>query len=532
MAEDRRVVRAAGVVGFYTLLSRIMGLVRDVVIAYFFEAKGAADAWVVAFKLPNTFRRLFGEGSLTASFIPVYTESLSKDPKEESDKIAHISMTLSVILLIILSISGIILAPQLIRIIAPGYLGASGKFSLTVSLTKWMFPYIFFIGLVALCMGILNSLRHFTAPALAPVLLNLSLILSTLLLHNYFAQPVYALALGVLIGGIAQLALQIPFLYRVGVKPRIKFAFFHPAIGRISRLMVPAILGLAVYQINTLVSTYFASRLPGGNTYLYFADRLIQFPLGIFAIAIATAALPSLSRLAADNRMEELMDTLNFSLRLAFFVAIPAMIGLIILRVPILNVLFQRGKFDFLTVRMTAQAVLFFALGLWAFSGVRIIVSAFYSLKDMKTPVYVAIVALLANVILCQLLVGPLAHGGLALAISISSVINMILLLLILRRRFGRIGTGKILGSIFKAVLSSLLMGVLIYWLSGYGDWTAVARDIYELTVKVGRLMGIIVIGTGAYLVSCYLFKNTELSFLLEGLRRRLKGKGDSGGDF
>jgi putative peptidoglycan lipid II flippase len=269
MAEDRRVVRAAGVVGFYTLLSRILGLVRDVVIAYFFEARGAADAWVVAFRIPNTFRRLFGEGSLTASFIPVYTESLSKDPKEESDKIAQIAMTLSVILLIILSISGIILAPQLIRIIAPGYLGASGKFFLTVSLTKWMFPYIFFIGLVALCMGILNSLRHFAAPALAPVLLNLSLILSTLLLHNYFAQPVYALALGVLIGGIAQLALQIPFLYRVGVKPRINFAFFHPAIGRISRLMVPAILGLAVYQINTLVSTYFASRLPGGNTYLY-----------------------------------------------------------------------------------------------------------------------------------------------------------------------------------------------------------------------------------------------------------------------
>ncbi|UCD86055.1 MAG: murein biosynthesis integral membrane protein MurJ [Deltaproteobacteria bacterium] len=531
MAEDRRVVRAAGVIGFYTLLSRIFGLVRDAVIANFFEARGVADAWVVAFKIPNTFRRLFGEGSLTASFIPVYTESLNKDPREESDKIAHISMTISVILLIILSVTGVVLAPLLVRVIAPGYLGVSEKFILTVSLTKWMFPYIFFIGLVALCMGILNSLRHFTAPALAPVLLNLSLILSTLLLYNYFAQPVYALALGVLIGGITQLALQIPFLYRVGVRPKINFSFFHPAIGRIFKLMVPAILGLAVYQINTLVSTFFASRLPGGNTYLYFADRLIQFPLGVFAIAIATAALPSLSRLAADNRMEELMDTLNFSLRLAFFVAIPAMVGLIIIRVPILNVLFQRGKFDFFTVRMTAQAVLFFALGLWAFSGVRIIVSAFYSLKDMKTPVYVAIVALLTNIILCKLLVGPLEHGGLALAISLSSAINMLLLLLILRRRFGTIGAGKILGSIFKAVLSSLLMGGLIYWLSGYGEWTVAADDIYGLVVKAGRLLGVIVVGTGVYLASCYLLKNSELSFLLEGLRRRLKGTGDSGGD-
>jgi putative peptidoglycan lipid II flippase len=395
-----------------------------------------------------------------------------------------------------------------------------------------MFPYIFFIGLVALCMGILNSLRHFTAPALAPVLLNLSLILSTLLLHNYFTQPVYALALGVLIGGIAQLALQIPFLYRVGVKPRLKFDFFHPAIGKISRLMVPAILGLAVYQINTLVSTYFASRLPGGNTYLYFADRLIQFPLGIFAIAIATAALPSLSRLAAANRMEELMDTLNFSLRLAFFVAIPAMLGLIILRVPILNVLFQRGKFDFFTVRMTAQALLFFAFGLWAFSGVRIIVSAFYSLKDMKTPVYVAIVALLANVILCKLLVGPLEHGGLALAISLSSAINMMLLLVILRKRLGRIGSEKIFKSVFKMLLSSLPMGVLIYWLSGYGEWTAAAGDLYELMVKVGRLLGVIVIGTGMYLAGCYFLKNPEFSYLREGLGRRLRGEGEPEGDF
>jgi len=523
MAEDRRVVRAAGVVGFYTLLSRILGLARDIVIAYFFEARGAADAWVVAFKIPNTFRRLFGEGSLTASFIPVYTESLSKDTKEESDKIAHVSMTISVILLIILSVTGVILAPLLVRVIAPGYLDISGKFALTVSLTKWMFPYIFFIGLVALCMGILNSLRHFTAPALAPVLLNLSLILTTLLLRNYFAQPVYALAFGVLIGGITQLALQIPFLYRVGVRPRINFNFFHPAVVRMSKLMVPAILGLAVYQINTLVSTYFASRLPGGNTYLYFADRLIQFPLGVFAIAIATAALPSLSRLAANNRMEELMDTLNFSLRLTFFVAIPAMVGLIILREPILNVLFQRGEFDLLTMRMTAQALFFFALGLWAFSGVRIIVSAFYSLKDMKTPVYVAIIALLANVILCKLLVGPLKHGGLALAISLSSAINMLLLLVILRKKLGRIGAGKILASIFKVVLSSLLMGVFIYWLSGYGEWSAAARDIYEVAVKAGRLLGVIVIGAGVYLVSCYFLKNSEISYLREGLGRKLR---------
>jgi len=317
MSENVRVTKAAGVVGTATLISRIFGLIRDVVIAWFFGAGLAADAFFVAFRIPNLLRRLFAEGSLSVAFIPVFTEYLANRGKAEAFSLARSAIRLLSVLLVFVTIAGILLAPLIVRIIAPGFADSPEKYSLTVTLTRIIFPYIFFICLVALCMGILNVLGHFAAPAFAPVLLNLAMICSVFLISPYMADPVTGLAIGVLIGGVLQLALQVPFLIKKGFYFWQKTKIYHPGLKKIGILMLPTIFGAAVYQINILVGTLLASLLPGGSvSYLYYADRLVQFPLGIFAIAIATAVLPSLSRQAVTNDFEGVRDTFGHAMKL------------------------------------------------------------------------------------------------------------------------------------------------------------------------------------------------------------------------
>ncbi|TSA52350.1 MAG: murein biosynthesis integral membrane protein MurJ, partial [Planctomycetaceae bacterium] len=333
------------------------------------------------------------------------------------------------------------------------------KYELTVFLTRLMFPYIFFISLVALSMGILNSLRHFAAPALAPVVLNISIIGSVVLLRNLFPEPIISLAVGVMIGGVLQLAMQFPFLIKVGAKLRPSFDFKHPGIKKIGTLMLPAVFGAAVYQLNIFISTLLASLLPGGSvSYLYYADRIVQLPLGVFAIAVGTASLPTLSEQATSGDLKEMKKTISFSLRLIFFITIPAMIAMIALRVPIISVLFQRGEFDHQSTILTAQALLYYAVGLWAFSGIRVVVSAFYSLQDTKTPVKVAIIALIVNIILSVILMYPMKHGGLALATSVASAVNIIILFFALKRKIGPFLDEEFRSSLFKTVVSSLAM--------------------------------------------------------------------------
>jgi len=306
MSENHKITKAASIIGMGTLLSRILGFVRDMVIAHFFGAGMAADAFFVAFRIPNLWRRLVGEGSLTISFIPVYTEYLTQRSKEESQEVTHIAFTLAGVILFVLTVLGILFSPILIQVIAPGFFKIPEKFQLTVMLNQIIFPYLFFMGLFALCMGILNSLRHFFAPAIAPIFLNLSMIVSVFLFYYAFQKPVMALALGVLAGGLIQFLFQVPFLMKRGIGFRFNFNFRHPAIKRIGSLMIPGLIGTAVYQLNVFIDTLFASFLPGGSvSYLYFADRLMEFPLGIFAIAIGMAALPSLSGLAAQGKREE-----------------------------------------------------------------------------------------------------------------------------------------------------------------------------------------------------------------------------------
>lgn len=523
MSENKKITKAAITIGMGTLLSRILGFVRDMVIANFFGAGTAADAFFMAFRIPNLWRRLVGEGSLTISFIPVYTEYLTQKSEQETQTVTHIAFTAAGVLLSVLTALGILLSPILIRIIAWGWFTEHpGKFQLTVTLNQIMFPYIFFMGLFALSMGILNSRRHFFAPAIAPIFLNISLILSVFLFYHTFDVPVMTLALGVLAGGVIQFLFQIPFLFRKRITFRFNFNFRHPAIKRVGLLMIPGLIGTAVYQINVFVDSIFASFLPGGSvSYLFFADRLMEFPLGIFAIAIGMASLPSLSGLAAQGKTEELKETLSFTFRLVSFISVPAMVGLIALKTPITNLLFQRGLFDYSSTEKTAFALLFYSVGLWAIAGSRTIVPAFYSLQDTWTPLKIGIICLGTNVILNTIFISftPLLHGGLALATSLSSTLNLILLFWRLNLKLGKLDMGRNIKSLMRDVFCSLPMGVTAYLICSFGDWTVSGNTIQKILL-LG--MGILA-GLGVYFTCSYWMKNEEMLFLVKLFKRKIR---------
>ena len=521
MSENHKITKVATVIGTGTLLSRVLGFFRDMVIANFFGAGMAADAFFMAFRIPNLWRRLVGEGSLTISFIPVYTEYLTQRSEEETRKITHIAFTIAGVILLILTLLGILFSPILIRIIAPGWFTQyPEKFQLTVTLNQIIFPYIFFMGLFALCMGILNSRRHFFAPAIAPIFLNISIIVSVFLFYHTFKIPVMTLALGVLVGGVIQFLFQIPFLWKKRITFRFNFNFRNPAIKRIGLLMVPGLIGTGLYQINTFIDMIFASFLPSGSvSYLFFADRLMEFPLGIFAIAIGTASLPSFSGLASQGKMEELKETLYFTFRLVSFISVPAMVGLIALKTPIINLLFQRGLFDYSATEKTAFALLFYSVGLWAIAGSRIIAPAFYSLQDTWTPTKIALICLGANVIFRAVLIFPLMHGGLALATSLSSTLNLILLFRKLGPKMGGIDIRKNIQSLLRIFLCSLPMGLAAYLICSIGNWTTTGNG----GEKVLILFTGIVIGLGIYLACSYWVKNEEMLFLLKMIKRKRK---------
>jgi len=519
--ENSRVAKAAGVVGLATMLSRIFGFLRDMVVAAFFGAGLTTDAFFVAFRIPNMLRRLLGEGSLTVSFVPVFTEYLNKKSKEDSLELANIVFTALSIILVIVSLAGVLLSPLIVMIMAPGFVKIPAQYDLAVFLTRFMFPYIFFLALVALCMGILNSLRHFAAPALSPVILNICMILAALLLKDFFEEPIIALAIGVMIGGVLQLAMQWPFLLKLGVKLKPNFNFKHPGLKQIGLLMFPAAFGAAIYQINIFVSTILASLLPTGSvSYLYYADRIVELPLGVFAIAVGTAALPSFSEQVAKGDFHELKKTLSFSLRLILFVTIPATVALIALRVPIISVLFQRGAFDIQSTLLTAQALFYYALGLWAFSAVRIIVSALYSLQDAKSPMKAAIVALIVNVVCSVILMFPLKHGGLAFATSIATAVNVIMLSVILKKKIGSFLNQEFYHSVFKICLASLAMWGAILLIGIVFPWKvegALQERLLYLTLCVSG-------GMTTFFVAASVIRCSEMTMIIDMAKRKMKG--------
>ncbi|UCD80537.1 MAG: murein biosynthesis integral membrane protein MurJ [Desulfobacterales bacterium] len=520
MSENSRVVKAAGVVGAATLLSRILGFIRDAVIAWYFGAGFSSDAFIAAFRIPNLLRRLFAEGSLSSAFIPIFTDVIVNKGRREAFQMARSGFRLLCLILIFIAVGGILLAPLIVRFIAPGF--ETEKLSITVTLTRLMFPYIIFIGLTALCMGILNVLGNFATPALAPALLNIAIIGSVLFIAPSLSTPVLGLATGVLIGGMLQLALQLPALIRKGFRIWGKSRWIHPALKRVGSLIPPVILGGAVYQINIVAGTLLGSLLSEGSvTYLYFADRLVQFPLGIFAIAAATAVLPSLSRQAAARQIYDLRNTFALSLRLVFFISIPATVGLIVLREPIVALLFQRGEFNAVATQLTARALLYYSLGLWAFSAVKIVTAVFFALQDTRTPVMIAVISIVANIILGVALMKPFAHGGLALATSLASVLNLVLLVRALRIKLGSLGWKSIALSACQTLISSVAMGLIVW---------ATSRVI--LPVEYGTLsemlMGVvasIAVGLCTFGFISHVVKSQELNYVLAEARKGIGKK-------
>ncbi|MDF0642746.1 MAG: murein biosynthesis integral membrane protein MurJ [Nitrospira sp.] len=470
--DNHSVVKAAGLIGVATFSSRILGFIRDMVLARLFGATPAADAFFVAYRVPNLLRELFAEGSMSSAFIPVFTEYQTLKSKRDAWELASAVFTTLLTVVTGITILGIVLASGIVWLLAPGFHHDPSKLEMTTLLTRIMFPYLLFISLAALAMGILNSLRAFAAPAFSPVFFNIFIIGCALFLSPYLPEPILGVAIGVVAGGAAQFAMQLPGLKLRGMLFGFRFEPGHPGVKRIGRLMVPSLLGLSVTQINITVSTILASFFAGGPTYLFYGMRLIQFPLGIFGVALATAILPTLAAQAARGALEELRSTVAFGLRMIFFIILPAMLGLILLRQPIVHLFFEHGSFTHADTVATATAVFCYAVGLWAFAGVRIIVAAFYSLQDTKTPAITAAIAVVGNLVFSLLLMSPLGVSGLALATALAAMVNGGILVAVLNRRLGGVEWGAVGRSSLRVLLACLPLVLACLWVASAEVWS------------------------------------------------------------
>lgn len=457
--QRTRLLRSTASVAAPTLVSRVLGYVRDLLQAYFMGTGNAADAFTIAYTIPNLFRRLTGEGAMTAAFVPTFTEEKSRNDPAALWRFGGAVFWDLALIMAALTILGIAAAPAIVRVVAFGFKGIEGKWAETTALARIMFPYLFFISLAALASGILNSFRRFFVPAATPILFNLAIIAAAGLMARRAADPAVVFAGGVLVGGALQLGVQIPFLRKQGMRFRPVFAFRHPAVRRVARLMIPGILGASVYQINFAVSRIVASSLETGSTAsLYYASRIEELTLGLFSIALSVALLPAFSEHAAARDMGEMKRTLGFSLRLTGLVTLPAAAGLIVLSRPIIRVLFQRGRFDEASTAMSAACLVFFAIGLPFVSGVKVVAPAFFSLKDTRSPVIVGVGVMAINVGLSFALMGRLRVGGLALALSIAQVVNFAALAVWLERKIGRVGLREVAVSAAKALGAAAVM--------------------------------------------------------------------------
>jgi len=518
--ERRRIAKAAGLMSIATFISRILGYVKDMILAGLFGATGIADTFFVAFRIPNLLRELFAEGSMSSAFIPVLTEYQTKHGVEESKRLVRITFSFILLFVGLICILGVVFSPEIVKAIAPGFIDMPEKFSSTVLLTRIMFPFLLFISLAALTMGALNVKRIFFIPALAPAMLNITIICVVLLIATKMEQPIIAVAIGVTLGGLVQFAFQLPSFLKNGYSLKPAYNFRHEGLKKMSLLILPATMGMAVAQINIFVSTILASYLPEGSvTYLYYSMRLIQFPIGIFGVAMGMAVLPTLSEHAVKGNYDRLRDDFSFALRLLFFITVPAMAGLIALREPIVNILFQRGKFDYVATAGTAEALLFYSIGIWSIVGVRVITASFYSMQDTKTPVKVAGVALAANVLFSIMLMSPLKHSGLALANSLASGVNFILLFYFLRKRLKRVDAGRILSSFLKTVVASSVMGCI--------GWVMLQGELWKIygntSLKVFYLSGTVALCVMIYVFISYVLKSEEFSYVIGLVKQKFR---------
>jgi putative peptidoglycan lipid II flippase len=474
-----------------TLVSRILAFVRDVLIARVFGAGMATDAFFVAFRLPNLLRRLFAEGAFSQAFVPIFGEYRNRRGHEETQLLVDHVTTMLAIILFVVTLIGIIAAPVIVYISAPGFAKDAAKFDLTVQLLRITTPYIFFISLVAVAAGILNTYNKFWVPAFAPVLLNLCFISAALWLAPYCDPPILALAWAVFVAGFVQLAFQVPFLKKIGMLPSIRFNWKDAGMRRVIRQMGPAVFGVSIGQISMLINTIFASFLVAGSvSWLYYADRLMEFPSGILGVALGSILLPSLSKCHADNNLVEYSKLLDWGLRLTVMLTLPAALALGMISVPLLATFFQRGAFGAHDVLMTSYALIGYSIGLIGMILVKILAPGFYAKQDIRTPVKIGIVTLIATQAMNALFIGWIQHAGLALSIGLGACLNSAILFHYLRKRGiyqPEPGWAKFFAKIVIAILALGLtlwfgMGTEQSWLSGSG-WSRVLR----LTVLVAE---------------------------------------------
>jgi len=517
-------IRAAGKLSLGTMASRILGVVRDMTRAYLFGTGIAADAFSVAFRLPNMLRALFAEGALSAAFVPVLTEVMEKGKPGEWKRFVLSCAAMLTLTLLLVSLLGILIAPKLIPLIVPGYAETPGKIELTINLTRWLFPYIFFIGLATLAMGTLNSLRHFTAPAMSAAVLNVCMIGAMLLvcprLGDLPQKQVFGLAWGVLIGGSLQLAIQIPPLLKHKLAVACRVSLRDPKIRRVGRLMLPGFVGMGITEINAFVDMILASLLAAGSVAaLEYGNRVMQLPLGVFAVALGTAVLPTLSRYAARGEEKSLATTFNQALRLTLFILIPITCIFLVVHRPLLALLFERGAFaGGHSLDLTSKAFIFYCIGLCSYGSVKIIVPMFYSRQNTRTPVRTAAVAMVANVILNITLMQWLELGGLALATALSSMLNVSLLLRELRKQYAIAPDREVLRTaaraLFAGVIAAAGAAAGLWLVSSMTNFTGIPAHLLQLAAAFA-------LAAGLYLIIMILLRAPELASLTGLLRGR-----------
>lgn len=501
--KRQSLLRSTSLVSIMTFISRIMGFARDMILAQLFGAQAGMDAFYIAFKIPNFMRRLFAEGAFSQAFVPVLAEyQKTRTTDEVRIFLARITGSMSAVLSLV-TVVGIVASPVIIYLFAPGFGDNSTRSVLASEMLRLTFPYLMLISLTAMAGAVLNTYGYFGVPAFTPVFLNIAMIVAAIFISPHFQQPVVALAFGVLIAGIVQLLFQIPFLMHRNLLIKPSFVMNDPGVKRVLRLMVPALFGVSIAQINLLIDTIFASFLKVGSvTWLFYTDRLVDFPLGVFGVAIATVILPHLSRRHAEQNVTHFSQALDWGLRLLILIGIPAGLGLIIFSMPLIASFFTYGVFTAQDLLQTQKSLITEALGLPAFMMIKILASGFYAGQNIKTPVKVGVVAMIANTLFCALLVGPLAHAGLTLASALASFLNCaVLLSLLIHRGLYQPSKGW-LRFIIQLTLASSLMGVYLYYMKG--DVSFWLDKTFKL--RLALLLLHVAVATLIYVLSLWLF--------------------------
>lgn len=505
-------LRAAATIGSLTMVSRVVGLARDMLVAGFLGAGPLADAFVVAFKLPNFLRRLFAEGAFSAGFVPLFAATLEREGKEEARRFAAEAQAMLAAVLIPLVILAMVFMPAVLAVVAPGYEPGSVTYEAAVELSRITFPYIVFISAAALLAGVLNSVGNFAAPALAPVMLNICLIAALFLAAPFGVPPAYALAWGVIAAGITQLGwLQIS-AHRAGLAPYPVRPRLNAKARRLYMLILPGVFGASVAQINLLADVFFASFLPtGGQSYLYYANQLNQLPLGVIGVAVGTALLPLMARQIAAGQDEAAQHNLNRAIELSLLLTLPAAVALIAIGGPIVTALFERGAFDATDTIATVAALQAYALGLPAFVLIKVLAPGFFARQDTRTPVIIATACLLSNIGLVYLLIDPLLHVGIALASALSNSLNALLLGIVLAKRGHLVVDARLRRRLPRIALAGVVMGAALWGL----DHATAGLSPYV------SLIGLVVAGLAVFTAVVQLTGGADLREVLALMRRR-----------